>query len=141
MEISEGLSGESTSPLAPPVAVFGLSRCDVGWLGVLVRPSRQTSLHLGSTLQGLVEQVREQESLGAVGLADAEHPDAVAWLSTRPTLQVVETAATAGTRAQRRELLAAAGAIIPMMYGGMGFGEDELLAACEAAVEAARLWS
>lgn len=125
--------------LTPSVPVLGLSSCDAGWLGVLLRPDGLTSLHLGSSIVGVVEQVREHESLGAVGLAGTGGEDAAAWLATRPTVQVVEVAELDGTPEVRRDRLMTAGLAIPPMFAGLGFAESDLLAACEAAVAAAHL--
>ncbi|MGN6722604.1 MAG: hypothetical protein ACTHJM_08335 [Marmoricola sp.] len=127
-------------PLAPPIAVMGVAACEAGWVGVVVRPDARTTLHVGATLPGLVEQVREQETLGVVGLADGAQPDAVAWVSTRPTVPVVDVAAGGGPAEERRVALGAAGLTIPAMYSRMGFTDVELLAACEAVVGAASHW-
>lgn len=121
--------------LMPSVAVLGLSACDAGWVGVLVRPSGQTSLHVGGSLVGLVEQVRDQETLGGVGVqSGGRAAEVAAWLLTRPTVGVVEVE-DADARA---EALVAAGLAVPTMYSGMGFTEGELLVACAAVVEVAR---
>lgn len=125
----------ASSPLMPSVAVLGLGACDAGWVGVLVRPSGRTSLHVGASLVGLVEQVRDQETLGVVGLRPGGRAaEVAAWLRTQPTVEVVEVE---GVDA-RPEALAAAGLVVPAMYSGMGFTEGELLSACAAAVQGAR---
>ena len=141
-DVLEGLGSDSMGQLRPPVAVLGVRSCAAGWVGVLVRPSGHTTLHLGATLAVLVEQVREQESLGAVGLADATgQSEAIEWLQTRPTVDVVEVSGSEGDAAARRAALASKGVTVPPFYAGMGFAEEDLLAACEAASEAAHLWS
>lgn len=129
----------SVQPLKPLVAVLGLSDCATGWVGVLIRPSGQTTLHVGSALAALVEQVREQEQLALISLCVASRRDeAKAWLLSRPTVEVMEAIAPAGTPSEQRQALAAAGLTTPVMYSGMGFVVAELLVSCFAALEAAR---
>lgn len=127
--------------LAPPVALLGLAPCAAGWVGVLIRPTGRTSLHVGGSLAGVVEQVREQEQLGGVALVHAEREDAVDWIRTRPTIEVLAASAEDGTTAARRDRIVGAGLTVPPMFAGMGFAEAELLAACEAVIKAAHHWS
>ena len=133
----EGISSEEAGPLRPVVAVLGVSPCESGWVGVLIRPTGQTSLHIGSRLGALVEQVREQESVGAVALPVSSAEDADPWLRSRPTVEVVEVPLADEQRRSARD----SGITVPSMYPGMGFVEDDLLTACAVGVEAALRFS
>ncbi|HWU33549.1 MAG TPA: hypothetical protein VN108_11790, partial [Marmoricola sp.] len=128
----------SVQPLAPLIAVLGVSACDAGWVGVLVRPSGRTTLHVGSSLIGLIEQVRDQETLGAVGLwAGARTDEAAVWLNARLTVEAVEVVDPDAAS----EALESAGLTLPAMYSGMGFELEELRIAGAAVIAASRLFS
>lgn len=129
---------QSAPPLTPPISVLGISACDAGWVGVLVRPTGQTTLHVGSSLVGLTEQVRDQETLGAVGICAASRQhEADAWLRARPTVEVLNVL-DPDTDSQTIE---AAGLTLPPMYTGMGFAQEELRIAGAAVIAASRLFS
>lgn len=118
------------APLAPAVAVLGVVACAGGWLGVLLRPSGQTTLHLGSAIVSLVEQVREQETLGAVGISVPvdRSAEVQAWRQSHPSVGIVDVGAERS----------GVGVTVPAMYSGMGFDESDLLEACGVAGVIAR---
>lgn len=140
-EVFEGAlaDGPGLAPtLAPSVAVLGVAACASGWVGVLVRPSGQTTLHVGSSLVGLVEQVRDQETLGAVRVAPGSRQrEVVAWLRTRPTVGV----ALIDRPQADFPSFAQTGLVLPPMYSGMGFDEEDLRLAGAAVIEAAQAFS
>lgn len=139
-EVLANLVDEPTTaqPLTPVIPVLGVSACDDGWVGVLVRPSGHTTLHVGCSLVRMIEQVRDQETLGAVGVvAGSRRVEVTEWLHTRPTVAVFEVV-DPDTRSER---LVAAGLTLPAMYGGMGFAEEQLRAAGAAVLEGVRTFS
>jgi len=136
--LEDALARLSTSDevvaLTPTVAVLGLERCAAGWVGVAIRPTGRTTLHVGADLLGLIEQVQDQEELGAVGLRPGES----AQLHLGPTVVVLEVARDPAFVADPRSWLAAAGMTVPAMYSGLGFEEGDLLDACLSACVAAQ---
>lgn len=59
---------DPASPLTPPIAVLGVDGCRGGWVGVLMKPDGRTTLHVGKTIVGIVEHIREQDELGVVAI-------------------------------------------------------------------------
>lgn len=126
------------APLAPSVAVLGISACASGWVGVLVRPTSQTTLHVGSALVSVVEQVRDQTDLGIIGLhAGSRRAEVDAFLAAHPTVVVVEVAASDANS----EALCTQGLTLPAMYSGMGFDGTDLAQAGAAVLHAVQTFS
>jgi hypothetical protein len=129
-------------PLVVDVPVLGVVDCAAGWVAVRLRPSGPATVHVGGSLGGLVEHVREAGDLAVVaivrhaGSSSPEVAEAEAWVRMRPTVAVLAVAA--GDVPARRTDLEAAGLVPPAWYPGSGFDEADLLEACVAAWAAAR---
>lgn len=49
-------------PLRPDHPVLGVDACPSGWVGVLLGPEGRATVHVASSIKGLIEQVRETAS-------------------------------------------------------------------------------
>jgi predicted RNase H-like nuclease len=55
-------------PFAPEAPVLGVDACRAGWVGVLLGPTGRATVHVGSTIRALVDQVQENAEIAVVAI-------------------------------------------------------------------------